>query len=453
MKNIFEDPSLIQLRESWMQNEADIGATNLEEVADHIRNITVSPENIVREEGGGRIVVRLAVKNEQDQDAYIEVSIPSEHMRGNRISSRFLSTVIKSFNEGNWAKGHRSYIAGQENDPADKPKNKLKEKDIRLLTKADNVPKYAKSTGVRIDPNGDNKKALITKSDGSPVVVNIDNAPHYLVGFEIRDENGPAFRVDAEGQEVIVAAMPIPMNLISGDGLIDPSYTREFVAKWNAGKRYMWDGSAGHFENVENPQGSQLSVQELSAKIQDLDRAKPEFNAGDVGVQGTDAQRHRGQTSKPLITDADIEKQEKKVGRELTRKEFIDFVKNKGLITPEAFDKRNSPEKQKAILAKWLTNNPIIASYLKSRKRARSGFAGGIGAHENPEQIKARMAKAGDAEEIVIDLNGDLLDSLGIRDDIWASDAKEPKGAEVETPQEEPSMAGEKAPENELETI
>lgn len=455
--NMNDDGRYIQLREAWIANEAQIVANNIDEASAHLADVRVKPENVIRNENGGRIVVKIPVKNEQDQDASIEVSIPPEQMRGDRISSKFLSTVITAFNKGNWAKGHRAYSKGQENDPADFPKNKLREVDIRLLNKGEYLPPYSKSIGVRIDPNGDNKKALVTKGSGSPVVVNIENAPHYLVGFEIRDENGPAFRVDGEGQEVIVAVMPVPMNHIRGDGLIDPAYTKEFVNKWNAGQRYVWDGSEGHFENVENPQGSQLSVQELSAKIQDLDRSKPEFKAGEVGDQGVDAQRHRGQASKPLINDSDIEKHEKQVGRELTRKEFIDFVKNKGLITPEAFDKRNPPEKKKAILVKWLTNNPIIASYLKSRKRAMSGFSAGNGAHETPDQIKSRMSQAQDAELMIVD--DAIFELAGTRDNIWASDEKAPTN--VEEPAKEPSEIEEpvevdetqKLPENELEII
>jgi hypothetical protein len=415
-----EDSTLKYLQESWIANETEITSNNIEEASEHLKNIVINPENIIRTESGNRQVVRLLVKDEQGQDSYIEVSIPSEQMRGNRISSKFLSTVITAFNRGNWAKGHRVYDKAVGNNPEDYPTNKLKEKDIQLLGKDTNLPKYSKyadlvGTGVKINPSSEPKKAVITNPNGEATVVNVNGAPHYLVGFEMRDQE-QAFRVSGEGTPVVVATMPVPMTSIGSDGLIDPSYVKEFVSKWNSGKRYVWDGKEGHVETVEDPRGSQLSIEELGEKLVDLDRFKPEFKQGEVGTQGADVQKHRLQnvSQKKLIDDKDIAKAEKANGKPFTRKEFIEYVKNKGLIPPDALKKDEFGMK---LFRRWKQNNPRLASYIKSRKKAMGQFQADKDRFETPEQGKERMAQAHDAEEIIID-DSDLMD---IPDEIWAT--------------------------------
>jgi hypothetical protein len=217
--------------------------------------------------------------------------------------------------------------------------------------------------------------------------------------------------------------MPVPLSNINSFGLIDPGYVNEFVQNWNAGKRYKYDERTreGHFEQVQNPHGNPLSVAELSNKLVDLDRTKAEHVPGEVGTGGADVQRQRLQVNdKKLIDDDDIAKAEQKMGKQFTRKEFLDFVRGKGLITPEAFRQGATEEYKIKALTRWLQANPRIASYLKSRKRARSGFGGGIGKHETLAQAAGRMQNAQDAEEFVID--DKLFDKLGIPDNAYAVD-------------------------------
>jgi hypothetical protein len=421
MKTHFnEDNTFRYLKESWETNEVEITSNNIEEASDHLKNIVINPENIIRTEAGNRKVVRILVKNEQGQDSYIEVSIPAEQLRGDRISSKFLTTVITAFNRGNWAKGHRVYDKTIGNNADDYPTNKLKEKDIRLLNKDDSLPKYSKyadlvGTGVKITQNSEPKKAVITKPNGEATVVNVNGAPHYLVGFEMQDQK-QTIRVNSDSDAVVLATMPVPMTSIDSTGLIDPSYVKEFVSKWNSGKRYVWDGVEGHVETVDDPAGSQLSIDELQNKLVDLDRFKPEFKKGEVGTQGAEVQRNKLQnvSQKKLIDDKDIAKAEKVNDKPFTRKEFIEFVKDKGLIPPDALKKDEFGMK---LFRRWKQNNPRLASYIKSRKKAMGQFQADKDKYETPEQGKQRMAQAHDAEEIIID-DGDLID---VSDDIWAT--------------------------------
>ena len=450
--NIVEDNTYLQLKEAWIANQPEIDEATA--IAD--KEVVFTDADIVDVKGRG-IKLHALVKGEDGQDAYIDLIVPNDYIRDEngkkRLSSKYVSRARSNFNKGLYATGGINLSTGYEADDANKPSIKLK--DIKILSKDTQLPRYSKSgeatldvkdqlakSGVKIDPNGELKKALVTSGDGKPIIVNINESPNYLVSFEITDEDENTIRINPEGGKVITIVMPLPMDQVDTSGLINLDYVKGFVDDWNAGKRYVYDNAtrSGHFEQQDNPKGNPLSVEELSSKLVDLDRTKPEFKAGKVGTGGDAEQRHRlQQTDKRLINDDDIEKQEKVVGRELTRQEFIAFVKGKGLITPEAFDPRNSAEKQKAILAKWLTNNPIIASYLKSRKRAKGGFAAGIGKHETPGEGKARMATAQDAEEFIID--DALFDELGIRDNIWASDSKEEP---IEEPVEEPALVEQK---------
>lgn len=408
--NIIEDNLYKKLQEAWINNGSAI-----EEASDEDKNVFFDASNIVDVKGRGT-KLRALVKGEDDQDAYIDLIVPNDYIRDEgdkkRLSSKYVSRARSNFNKGLYATGgidvSTNYAASEEN----KPKNKMGA--IKLLSKDVQLPRYSKSgvetqdikdqlvaNGVKITPDSEAKRALITSSNGKAIIVNVNEQPHYLVGFEMGDEHPITHRVDGEGDAVVVATMPVPMTKIGSDGVIDPEYVNEFVGKWNSGKRYVWDGKAGHVENVEDPAGSMLSPQELATKLVDLDRFKPEFKAGDVGTQGADPQRHRLQNlaQKKLIDDSDVAKAEKKNGKPFTREEFIAFVKDKGIIPPDVLKKDEFGMK---LFARWKQKNPRLASYIKSRKKSMTKFAADKDKFENPAQAQNRMAQAHDAEEVVI---------------------------------------------------
>jgi hypothetical protein len=408
--NITEDKIFVQLKEAWIASSGEID----EAASEADKNVFFNQENIVDKKGDG-IKVRALVKDESDQDAFIDLIIPSKYIRDEgdkqRISSQYITKAKSNFNKGLYATGGIDLSKNYEKDEANLPKNKLSK---IVLVKADTtLPRYSKSgkqtldvkdqlvsTGVKLRPDDINKKSIVTSGNGKAVIVNVNNEPHFLVGFEMLDTDPNTQRINDEGDAVIVATMPVPLSKVGADGIINPEYINEFIAKWNSGKRYEWDGHKGRVTQVENPQGSQLSFDELAGKLVDLDRFKPEFD-GTIGTQGADVQRHRTQdlAQKKLITDSDIEAEEKKRGKPFTRSEFIAFVKGKGLVPPDVFKKDEFGNK---LFRRWKQNNPRIAKYIKSRKRALGQFAADPSRYETPDQARDRMAQAHDQEEIVI---------------------------------------------------
>lgn len=416
MKSEINDDKLyLQLQEAWLAHEADIE----EATATANKEVFFTDADIVDKKGKG-IKLRAAVKGEDDSDAYIDLIIPSDYIRDTeepgkmRLSSKYVSRAISNFNKGLYATGGIDVSTGYEANDANKPKNKLKE--LKIVSPQAKIPRYSKSgvetkdvkdqlvdSGVNIG-GGENKKALITDGSGKATIVNIDQVPHYLVGFEMMDNSEMTHRVSGEGDAVVVATMPVPMDKIGADGTIASDYVEHFVSEWNKGKRYVWDGRNGHIEHTDAPAGSPLSVHELASKLVDLDRFKPKFTPGDVGTQGAEVQRHRLQNvaQKKLIDDSDIEKAEKELGKRFTREEFIEFVKDKGIIPPDALKKDEFGQK---LLRRWKQRNPRLASYVKSRKKAMGRFQADKDKYETPSQGKERMAAAHDAEEIVVDLD------------------------------------------------
>lgn len=408
--NITEDNIFKQLQEAWM----NVGGEIEEAASEADKNVFFTDENVVDVKGDG-IKVRALVKGEDDQDAYIDLIVPSKYIRDEgdkkRISSQYITKAKSNFNKGIYATGGIDLSKNYEKVEQDIPKNKLK--NITLVAANTTLPRYSKSgsqtldvkdalvnTGVKIDPNGENKKSIVTSSDGKAVIVNVNGEPHFLVGFEMLDSDPNTHRINAEGDSVVVATMPVPLSKVGADGLIDAEYVATFVSKWNSGKRYEWNGRNGSVTHVDDPKGNQLSVAELATKLVDLDRFKPKFD-GEIGTQGADIQKHRTQNlaQKQLVTDADIEKEEAKRGKQFTRAEFIAFVKGKGLVPPDVF---KNDEFGKKLFKRWKQNNPRIAKYIKSRKRALSQFAADKDSFESPDQARARMAQAHDNEEIVI---------------------------------------------------
>jgi hypothetical protein len=417
-RNFVEDNLFKQLQESWIANENSIeeGASEAD------KQVYFTDDQIVDVKGKG-VKLHAAVQGEDGSPAYIDLIIPNDYIRQEgdkkRISSKYVTRAISNFNKGLYATGGIDTSTGYEADDEQRPAHKLR--GLQILPKEVNIPRYSITgveqkdikdqlvdAGVKINPEGEAKKSIITDSNGKAIIVNVDGNKSYLVGFEMQDQGGDTFRVDGEGDAVVVATMPVPMSKIGSDGIIDANYVSEFVNGWNSGKRYVWDGFKGQIKNVENPKGSQLSVQELSNKLVDLDRFKPEFKQGDVGTQGADPQRHRLQNlaTKKLIDDKDIEKAEAKNGKPFTREEFIAFVKDKGLVPPDAL---TNTEFGKKLLRRWKQNNPRLASYVKSRKKAMSRFQGDKDRFETPTQGRERMQSAADAEEIVFDLDDSIL--------------------------------------------
>lgn len=415
--NIVEDKLYLQLKEAWAINPDIEEAATLAD-----KEVFFTDDDVVDVKGRG-IKLHALVKGEDGADAYIDLIIPNDYIRHEgdkqRISSKYVTRAISNFNKGLYATGGIDTSTGYTANEENRPSNKLRE--LKILPKDVKLPRYSKSgeetldvkdqlvqNGIRVNPNGEPKKALITSGNGKATIVNIDGRPNYLVGFEMGDHDEHTIRVSGEGDAVVVATMPVPMDRIGSDGVIDQEYVSEFVSQWNAGKRYVWDGRKGSFETSEDPRGSQLSVGDLGDKLVDLDRFKPKFSKGDVGTVGADPQRHRLQNvaDKKLIDDSDIKKAEIENGKPFTREEFISFVKDKGLIPPDALRK---DEFGKKLFRRWKQRNPRLASYIKSRKKAMSGFQADKDKFETPSQGQERMAQAHDAEEIVID-DSDLAD-------------------------------------------
>jgi hypothetical protein len=170
MKSEINDDKLyLQLQEAWMANEADIE----EATATANKEVYFTNDDIVDRKGKG-IKLRAAVEGEDGSPAYIDLIVPIDYIRNEdgkmRLSSKYVRRAISNFNKGLYATGGIDVSTGYAASEENKPTNKLKE--LKIVKPQAKLPRYSKSgketkdikdqlveIGVKIDPNGENKKA------------------------------------------------------------------------------------------------------------------------------------------------------------------------------------------------------------------------------------------------------------------------------------------------------